>query len=104
MRIAFHVPRPRQTLEVQVKLSARVVSRQVVTMETRGVKRSFPVEEEWFAEPTPSKHCSKSSAKAGVWKERTQALAKAVLEGDKEIVVQLARMYWAGDPELRAAK
>ena len=35
----------------------------------------------------------------GKWHGRTIELAKAIREGNDDLAVQLARLYWAGDPE-----
>ena len=65
-----------------------------------GQKRSAERDEEWWPEP----ELKKKTAPTGVWQARTQELAKAVLQKDTEVAVQLARMYWAGDPALAASK
>ena len=61
-------------------------------------KRVAPVEE-WWAEPTHPPSTTTNSNTTGKWRERTLELAKALREGNDEVAVQLARMYWAGDPQ-----
>ena len=73
----------------------------------KSLQRLMDPHEEWPDTPLhmpPPKHVSnvgqQPAQPTGKWRTRTQELAKAVLDGDKELAIQLARMYWAGDPEV----
>ena len=53
--------------------------------------------EEWHVIPDPP---VQNQPAYGKWYDRTQQLAKAIREGDQELAVQLARLWWAGDREV----
>ena len=68
-------------------------------------KRVCDPVEEWWPEPSEQSVQFKQSPKTqkqqcGKWRERTLMLAKAVKDGDDEMAVQLARLWWAGSPEI----
>ena len=62
---------------------------------------SVPVDpvEEWHDPPTMQQHDTVAPV-YGKWYWRTQELAKAILDGNEDLAVQLARLCWAGDPEV----
>ena len=65
-------------------------------------KRLHPWEE-WYDAPKKVRTCdAAASAKQplGKWYDVAQQVAKAVLDDNKDIALQLARIHWAGDPEL----
>ena len=68
-------------------------------------KRIHPWEE-WHDAPKQTVKQLKVSAAApakqplGKYHEVAQQVAKAVLDGDNDIALQLARVHWAGDPEV----
>ena len=63
----------------------------------QAAKRRINPQDEWWPEP-------KKKVEGGKWRDRTIALAQAIQNGEEEVAVQLARMYWAGDPALAASK
>ena len=63
------------------------------------------VMEQWLPDPAqPATTRGSSMQLTGIWHTRTQALARAVLNNDKPLAVQLARLYWAGDPARAAGR
>ena len=85
--------------------ASKVVSSPAHGISNQSLQRPIDPREEWpdtplHMPPPKQEKAFQVAQPTGKWKERAQELAKAVLDGDKELAIQLARMYWAGDPEL----
>ena len=95
-----------QTHETKVRCDAAASSKKPAAAPQ---KRLLP-HEEWFDYPVQAHPTGKQprrgdaaappSQPKGRWFHVAQELSKAVLGGDHEVALQVARMNWAGDREL----